>query len=40
VTASWHQEDSSWKRVTTSKSGEPLQDLQGIYVKRYRKARS
>jgi polyphosphate kinase len=39
-TASWHQEDSSWKRVTTNKSGERLQDLQGIYVKRYRKARS
>ena len=38
-TASWHQEAYSWKRVTTDKSGEPLQDLQGIYVKRYRKAR-
>ncbi len=38
-TASWHQEADSWTRVTTSKSGEPLQDLQGIYVKRYRKAR-
>jgi polyphosphate kinase len=38
-TASWHQEADSWKRVTTDKSGEPLQDLQGIYVKRYRKAR-
>jgi len=39
-TASWHQEGDSWKRITTNKSGEPLQDLQGIYVKRYRKARS
>jgi polyphosphate kinase len=39
-TASWHQEADSWTRVTTNKSGEPLQDLQGIYVKRYRKARS
>ena len=39
-TASWHQEGDSWKRMTTNKSGEPLQDLQGIYVKRYRKARS
>ena len=38
-TASWHQEADSWKRVTSDKSGEPLQDLQGIYVKRYRKAR-
>jgi polyphosphate kinase len=38
-TASWHQEADSWTRVTTNKSGEPLQDLQGIYVKRYRKAR-
>ena len=38
-TASWHQDADSWKRVTTDKSGEPLQDLQGIYVKRYRKAR-
>ena len=38
-TASWHQEADSWTRVTTSTSGEPLQDLQGIYVKRYRKAR-
>ena len=38
-TSSWHQEGDSWHRITTSKSGEPLQDLQGIYVKRYRKAR-
>jgi polyphosphate kinase len=39
-TSSWHQEGDSWKRMTVSKSGEALQDLQGIYVKRYRKARS
>jgi polyphosphate kinase len=38
-TASWHQDADSWKRVTIDKSGEPLQDLQGIYVKRYRNAR-
>jgi polyphosphate kinase len=39
-TASWHQEGDSWKRINAGKSGEALQDLQGIYVKRYRKARS
>jgi polyphosphate kinase len=38
-TASWHQENTSWKRITTNGSGEPLQDLQDIYVKRYRKVR-
>ncbi len=38
-TASWHQENSSWQRITTNGSGEPLQDLQDIYIKRYRKLR-
>jgi polyphosphate kinase len=37
-TASWHQENTSWKRITTNSSGEPLQDLQSLYIKRYKKA--
>ena len=39
-TASWHQENTSWKRITRNGSGEPLQDLQDIYIKRYRKVRT
>jgi len=37
-TSSWHQNTDSWKRVTKSSSGEPLQDLQNLYIKRYKKA--
>jgi polyphosphate kinase len=37
-TASWHQENTSWKRITTNSSDEPLQDLQSLYIKRYKKA--
>lgn len=39
-TASWHQSDASWKRVKNNKAGEPLKDLQEIYIKRYRRAKS
>ena len=37
-TSSWHQNTDSWKRVSKSSSGEPLQDLQNLYIKRYKKA--
>jgi polyphosphate kinase len=36
-TASWHQSEDKWLRVAKSASGEPLQDLQSIYIKRYKK---
>ena len=36
-TASWHQSEEKWLRVAKSPSGEPLQDLQSIYIKRYKK---
>lgn len=38
-TASWHQENASWKRIKSDSAGEPLQDLQNLYIKRYRKAK-
>ena len=28
----------SWKNVTKNSKGEPLQDLQSLYIKRYKKA--
>ena len=37
-TASWHQDKESWKHFATDSKGEPLQDLQSIYIKRYKKA--
>jgi len=37
-TASWHQEQDSWKNVTKNSKGEHLQDLQSLYIKRYKKA--
>ena len=37
-TASWHQDQGSWKNVTKNSNGEPLQDLQSLYIKRYKKA--
>jgi polyphosphate kinase len=37
-TSSWHQNQDSWKRVSTNSKGEPLQDLQSVYIKRYKKA--
>jgi len=37
-TASWHQDQGSWKSVTKNSKGEPLQDLQSLYIKRYKKA--
>jgi polyphosphate kinase len=37
-TASWHQDQDTWKRVSKSSSGEVLQDLQSLYIKRYKKA--
>ena len=36
-TASWHQDQDSWKNVTKNSKGEPLQDLQSHYIKRYKK---
>jgi polyphosphate kinase len=36
-TASWHQSEEKWLRVAKSESGEPLQDMQNIYIKRYKK---
>jgi len=36
-TASWHQSEEKWLRIAKSASGEPLQDLQSIYIKRYKK---
>jgi polyphosphate kinase len=35
--ASWHQSKEKWKRKAKNAAGEPLQDLQGIYIKRYKK---
>ena len=37
-TSSWHQNEDRWKRVSTNSKGEPLQDLQSLYIKRYKKA--
>jgi polyphosphate kinase len=37
-TASWHQDQDAWKNVTKNSKGEPLQDLQSLYIKRYKKA--
>ena len=37
-TSSWHQDQDRWKRVSTNSKGEPLQDLQSLYIKRYKKA--
>lgn len=37
-TASWHQDKESWKHFATDSKGEPLQDLQSLYIKRYKKA--
>jgi polyphosphate kinase len=36
-TASWHQDEGSWKSVAKNSKGEPLQDLQSLYIKRYKK---
>jgi polyphosphate kinase len=36
-TSSWHQDQDTWKRVSTSSKGEALQDLQSLYIKRYKK---
>jgi len=36
-TASWHQDQDKWTRVSKSSNGEPLQDLQSVYIKRYKK---
>jgi len=37
-TSSWHQHTDSWKRNSKNASGETLQDLQSLYIKRYKKA--
>jgi polyphosphate kinase len=37
-TASWHQDQDKWRHVAKSAAGEPLQDLQSLYIKRYKKA--
>lgn len=36
-TASWHQHEETWKHHSKSSVGEPLQDLQSIYIKRYKR---
>ena len=36
-TSSWHQSEDKWLRVAKSATGEPLQDLQSLYIKRYKK---
>jgi polyphosphate kinase len=36
-TTSWHQSEEKWLRVAKSVTGEPLQDLQSVYIKRYKK---
>jgi polyphosphate kinase len=36
-TTSWHQSKEKWVRVAKNAAGEPLQDLQSVYIKRYRK---
>ena len=36
-TTSWHQSREKWKRVAKNAAGEPLQDLQSIFIKRYKK---
>ena len=36
-TSSWHQDQDTWKRVSKSSNGEALQDLQSLYIKRYKK---
>jgi polyphosphate kinase len=38
-TSNWHQDKDKWIRVSSSATGEPLQDLQSLYIKRYKKAR-
>jgi polyphosphate kinase len=37
-TSSWHQSEEKWLRVAKNAAGEPLQDLQSVYIKRYKKA--
>ena len=37
-TASWHQSKEKWLRVAKNAAGEPLQDVQSVYIKRYKKA--
>jgi polyphosphate kinase len=37
-TSNWHQDKEKWIRVSRSATGEPLQDLQSLYIKRYKKA--
>jgi polyphosphate kinase len=37
-TTSWHQSEEKWLRVAKNAAGEPLQDLQSVYIKRYKKA--
>ena len=36
-TSNWHQDKDKWIRVSRSATGEPLQDLQSLYIKRYKK---
>jgi polyphosphate kinase len=36
-TTSWHQSQEKWVRVAKNAAGEPLQDLQSVYIKRYKK---
>ncbi len=36
-TASWHQVEDKWTHHSKNPAGEPLQDLQNLYIKRYKK---
>jgi polyphosphate kinase len=38
-TASWHQSDDKWIRMTNDVSGKKLNDLQDLYIKRFAKGR-
>lgn len=39
-TASWHQNQEKWQHHSKNSNGEPLQDLQSIYIKRYKRTNS
>jgi len=38
-TASWHQSDDKWIRMTNDANGKKLDDLQNLYIKRFAKGR-
>jgi polyphosphate kinase len=38
-TSSWHQQDTSWKRVNAGDLSEELVDIQSVFIKRSKKGR-